>query len=389
MPIAHKPVLLIERGQVYIADRMQKNLPSLTGLRFLAAMMVLIHHTSQFAIIPAIRGWYGFGTTGVTFFFVLSGFVLTWSATPGQSVVTFYMYRIFRIWPVMLVTLVAALPIFYSMKGLGINWQAVFLSVFALQSWSTDSTVYFGGNPVAWSLSDEAFFYLIHPLLFLLITRLNIRNIVLVGLAVFAAQFLVAQNAQSIFGESRSWGLYVFPPYRALEFLLGVLAATALKRPEFQSIRLPNLYIGMLLAACWFAVYYSLRPMLPAEFGKYILNSSYAVLPAIYTLIIMSAASSDIRGKQTIFTSRVMEKLGHWSFSLYMTHSIFVYGMIGLLGRQLTSNINVFWHILMTVVATAVSALLYEYIEAPVNKRLRQWWGAGLNLRNREVSTAP
>ena len=73
---------------------MQRELPnrldSLTGLRFFAAWLVVVHHFSNFATMPYIWRYTGFGATGVTFFFVLSGFVLTWSFVPSDTAGRFY-----------------------------------------------------------------------------------------------------------------------------------------------------------------------------------------------------------------------------------------------------------------------------------------------------------
>ena len=55
-------------------------LPSLTGLRFYAALLVVLYHLNSHAgRIPLVSELTRFGRTGVTFFFVLSGFVLMWS----------------------------------------------------------------------------------------------------------------------------------------------------------------------------------------------------------------------------------------------------------------------------------------------------------------------
>ena len=75
----------------------RNNLPrldSLTGLRFFAAWLVLQHHFTNFGMIPGLARFTGFGTTGVTFFFVLSGFVLTWSFVPSDTPGRFYWRRV-------------------------------------------------------------------------------------------------------------------------------------------------------------------------------------------------------------------------------------------------------------------------------------------------------
>ncbi len=60
-----------------------------------------------------IHDFLKYGTSGVTFFFVLSGFVLTWSAQPGTKVFIFYRRRFARIWPAHIVALVPAMFVFY------------------------------------------------------------------------------------------------------------------------------------------------------------------------------------------------------------------------------------------------------------------------------------
>ena len=136
------------------AARLERpNLPrldSLTGLRFFAAYMVLMHHFTNFAQLPLIWHWYGFGTTGVTFFFVLSGFVLTWSFVPSDTAPRFYWRRFARVWPLHLVTTIVAVPVFYMWRDVPMDWTGVLLSVFLLHAWVPTATTYFAGNPASW-----------------------------------------------------------------------------------------------------------------------------------------------------------------------------------------------------------------------------------------------
>lgn len=81
-------------------------LSSLTGLRFFAAGIVVLYHVTQF-LLPEVEPVAAVGYTGVTFFFVLSGFVLTWSYTPGPRS-DFYWKRFARIYPLHLLMTVAA-----------------------------------------------------------------------------------------------------------------------------------------------------------------------------------------------------------------------------------------------------------------------------------------
>ena len=90
---------------------MIKTLPNLYALRFIAAAMVVIGHAEQskghvglksyFTAFPAL---FQIGPLFVTFFFALSGFIITYIAihdfsTQNFSIVDFFKKRIARIWP--------------------------------------------------------------------------------------------------------------------------------------------------------------------------------------------------------------------------------------------------------------------------------------------------
>lgn len=107
-------------------------LDALTGLRWWAAFMVFLFHMRVFAPVPQpLAAVFDQGYLGVTFFFVLSGFVLTWSLKPGVSTSTFYWRRFARIWPATMVALLLAIPVFYSI-GLGQSTPALELKPFDL-----------------------------------------------------------------------------------------------------------------------------------------------------------------------------------------------------------------------------------------------------------------
>src|SRR5919107_1067497 len=77
------------------------SLPSLTGLRWMAALLVFGLHVHNFGWFGGTGGrlvsWaFGAGATGVSFFFVLSGFVLTWSARPRDRALAFWRRRVAR-----------------------------------------------------------------------------------------------------------------------------------------------------------------------------------------------------------------------------------------------------------------------------------------------------
>lgn len=107
-------------------------LPSLTGLRWLAALAVFgfhVHVVRYFGTgtdAHVVRLVVGSGSTGVSFFFILSGFVLMWAFTPTASPARFWWRRFCRVYPLHAVTaLVALAMVLWSSGDLPGTWTTV------------------------------------------------------------------------------------------------------------------------------------------------------------------------------------------------------------------------------------------------------------------------
>src|SRR5690349_2309269 len=152
-------------------------LPSLTGLRWVAALLVFGLHVNNFRYFDGTTGrvvtWaFGAGATGVSFFFVLSGFVLTWSARPGDRAPAFWRRRAARILPVHLVTAAIALVMALTLEHQSMpSLRQGLANVLLVHSWWRPwwQTL----DPVSWSLACEAFFYALFPLLALGLRRVG------------------------------------------------------------------------------------------------------------------------------------------------------------------------------------------------------------------------
>ncbi|MEU0092341.1 acyltransferase [Kribbella sp. NPDC006257] len=152
-------------------------LHSLTGLRFLAALLVFFFHlTLSNSPVPPNSPVNPFaderlasfletlfskaGYLGVSFFFVLSGFVITWSATPGEGALPFYRRRLLKIFPNHLVMFAAAMLLF---AGATTRPGAWIPNIFLLHSMFPQGDVYVSVNPPSWTLCSELLFYLSFP----------------------------------------------------------------------------------------------------------------------------------------------------------------------------------------------------------------------------------
>lgn len=356
---------------------MQREFPnrldSLTGLRFFAAWLVVVHHFSNFASLPVLWRYTGFGATGVTFFFVLSGFVLTWSFVPSDTPGRFYWRRFARIWPLHAVTTLLALPVFYSWRDTPYDWTAIGLSFALLHAWVPTATTYFAGNPASWSLSCEMFFYALHPLLVRTALALRLAALAVVTAAVLLAVFVVVRWSPD-WWPSRivGWLLYISPLFRVGEFLLGMALAAALRR----GFRAPFGVIPWALAlAAWFHLEYVVAPeYFSPAFRMLVAQATYVALPVLYAAVIAAVAQLDFDGARSWLRTRPMVLLGQWSYALYLVHATIIYALIDSIGVRGYSPVgNVAWLVVVTVLAVAASAALYTVIEHPVEQRLRQF----------------
>ncbi|MGA2794941.1 MAG: acyltransferase, partial [Roseiarcus sp.] len=156
-----------------MTSRPPADLKPLTSLRFFAAAMIVALHLQETLDVPwpdvSDRGL----RQGVTFFFVLSGFILThvYSDQPGLTVRTFLTLRLARLYPTQLAALlllVLLLPwreIVYTSPSADVSATALVAKLLLIDAlWPTAPLTY-SWNGVSWSLSTEMFFYLAFPLL--------------------------------------------------------------------------------------------------------------------------------------------------------------------------------------------------------------------------------
>jgi peptidoglycan/LPS O-acetylase OafA/YrhL len=164
-------------------------LKALTALRFFAALHVVLFHTRIVGILPAGPWWYEnfavVGYIGVNLFFVLSGFILVYTyAGTSVSPRRFWQARFARTYPTYLLSLLVSAPFFFfAVRHLEIPflaWSkqhlaACVLTINLLQSWFPQAALTW--SAVCWSLSVEAFFYLVFPILLVWSKEFMTRNL--------------------------------------------------------------------------------------------------------------------------------------------------------------------------------------------------------------------
>ncbi|MFC8845625.1 MULTISPECIES: acyltransferase family protein [unclassified Micromonospora] len=358
-------------------------LPSLTGLRFIAAMLVFCFHiTLSDSPIPpndpinlfaddslaANSAWLfsKAGYLGVSFFFVLSGFVLTWSSKPSDSLMSFWRRRMLKIFPNHLVMWVLAMVLFAAAITEPRSWLP---NIFLLHSFFPQPETYVGVNPPSWTLCCELLFYVLFPFLLRPVQRIRQSRlwfwagVMVAGMVAvqLVTQFIIPDEPRSPItpvSVQQFWFGYIFPPSRLFEFVLGIVLARIVISGRWLPIS-----IGQ--AAGLSVVGYVVALFVPFLYGFNVAT----IIPV--AALICAAAAADAAGRPTVLSTPRMQWLGEISFGFYLCQGVVIF-----YGRQLIGAPDGFgtpMALLVTLgffVATLIGGwLLYSRIEHPVMRR--------------------
>lgn len=346
-------VLAAPLGQDWQSAHMTDNvmLPRLTSLRWYAALGVFLFHAG------AVTHWralsvFGIGQAGVTFFFVLSGFVLTWSHREGISTTQFYWRRFARIYPSHATVFTVAVLLGFLTSGLFMTpILGVVLGFVLLQAWTVSSSSYvYAGNAPSWSLSAEAFFYAAFPAILPFLRKWGTRQLVIVtGVVVGSGAAATIMLARAGYGSTAAFN---FPLVLLPQFILGVAVALLMQR----GMRIPFSWLLAGLAMVLTIIAAEHAPDFPFQ--------DYVLLPGVAVLL-AAGATQDLRGTPGLLTHPVSVWLGEVSFAFYLVHQ----------GTLLVLHTLADWNsVVETFAALAMSlglaAAIHHLIELPAQRSL-------------------
>lgn len=317
------------------------------------------------------------GNSGVTFFFILSGFVLTWSSRPEVTRTTFWWRRFARIWPAHFVALLVAIPVFYSFAPdpaqdwvKPVSLGVLLLSLPLLQGWSRDPVVLFSGNPAAWTLTCEAFFYFLHPFIQRILGTLGRTGALVVAVGVVLGTF--AYRIALLAWPASPLGDVPWPALRVTEFIIGMAIAWALRTGWRFRVPLIAWYVAGGLALLGIGV----APAVAHEhwFAGLLTQFNSEVTIALFAITLAVMASHELNGGRSVLRSRVMVSLGDMSYAFYLVHATLIYAVLAVFGPQGAGWSNLGWWAALTAASVGTAAMLHYGVERPIERRLRRWW---------------
>ncbi|WP_406249602.1 acyltransferase family protein [Microbacterium sp. M] len=374
-----------------ITEARTPRLDSLTGLRWWAALAVFCFHIRNLVPLPGpISELTRYGNFGVAFFFILSGFVLTWSWRPSVGIGTFYWRRFARIYPLNLVTLLIAIPVFYSFTPDPAQpWVKPFdlgilvLCLLLLQGWSRDPVVMFAGNPAAWTLTVEMFFYAMHPFLTKVLRLLTGRGAIYTAIGILILS--VAARAVIVVSPTGWFAGLPWPILRLNEFAIGMCLAWAIRQGWRPRIKV---WVPLILLVAYVVGMTTLHQVPQTQF-VYNALVPYAseTMIVMFSLLICAFAVADLDGSARMSRARPLVLLGEWSYAFYLIHATLIYLALEHFGVQ-RGMAGIAWILLILALAIACAWALHVFIEKPVEKRLRSWQNGVVARREKRASRA-
>lgn len=392
------------------ASRRGSRLPSLTGMRWWAALAVFVLHIVVFLPIYPFYGSEGYwhlakavpmqvGAAGVTFFFVLSGFVMWWTRRENDTELSFMWRRIKKIYPTHIVAALLLVLVIPIPMGRLDTWVP---SLVLIQTWWPNWTSFGGLNVPAWSLASEMLFYLTFPFLAPLVGRIKDKFVPAAFAVLFAiivamhtAVYLWApgdKTTENFFGaripnpvpqvtaeygynasaeffardfvgynDLGYWFSYYFPLMRLPEFFIGVLMCRLVLMGKWRTQRMFWPLVSL-------AVAFGLTWLVPINYKMSVL----ILLPT--AAVIATAANRDAAGKRGLNATKRMVWFGDISYAFYLIQ----YPIMVIIVRFLAAgHRGGFWawlgYAALALVASTIAAgLIYQYVDKPITSRKKR-----------------
>jgi peptidoglycan/LPS O-acetylase OafA/YrhL len=357
--------------------------PDIEGMRAVAVLVVILYHLG----VPGFAGGY----VGVDVFFVLSGFLITGliadelDRTGTIALGTFIRRRMRRLLPASALVLVVTLAIaWYALPPLQLaelRTQAVATAAYGANiELALSGTDYLQSHapPSAlqhyWSLAVEEQFYLLWPLLLLLVTRRARRRgrslarpMLVATIAVTVASLLVGV----LWTRSVQPYAYFLLPARAWEMASGGVLILTLRRLGSPSRQLAEVagWVGLALVVASVAMFDAATAF----------PGWAALLPVTGTCLLLAAGAREGRLQRTL-SLRPMQAIGRRSYALYLWHwPLFVFAD-AIPGGRASLETRIALLVLTFVLAWATFRLVEDPLRhhAWLTRQPRATYGAGI-----------
>lgn len=295
---------------------------------------------------------------GVSYFFILSGFIMIVAYHRKEKIgyLDFYRNRIARIYPLYIVGLL----LYFFTRYSDVSFYKTFLYLFGIQSWIPGKALIL--NFPGWSISVEFLFYLIFPWLYnYLYSKGNksiwiIAVLIWIGTQIFSNLYINSPAYKGPHTESHEFSHY-FPLWHINEFLIGNIAGLLFvknRKEKNYDLAVVVFFIAIILSLIF----------IPLNFHNGLMAVFF--VPVIYLI----SCNNGLITK--VFALKPLEFLGEISYAIYIIHIPVLYIVRSVLWDyfQISESNTLFW--IYMPVLMIVSAGFYQFIEKPMRDYLRK-----------------
>jgi len=335
--------------------------PELDGLRFIAFMLVFIHHHPFFSkiyilSIVHIKGW-----IGVDLFFVLSAYLLTsilineYKKQKYINFKKFFIRRILRIWPIYIIFTLFSF-ITYIMLNHNIEKLDILRFIGLLSFSDNILSAFYNYNPLPfvahlWTISYEEQFYIILPFFVYFIFKNNSKNKIFIFLSLLF--LFVFIKICFIIARINHPAIWVLPITHFESIFFGIILAFNKNR----LLKINNIIFGLLSLICF--IFILILPDLNQISYILILNYFFIGLSMV-SLLIFVKNNNMIK---EFFSNKYMVFLGKRSYGLYLYHILGNY--LGQCFQKYYID-SLFMNFVVSFIFTIlISVISYKFIEAP------------------------
>lgn len=344
-------------------------LPAITSLRAVAAYMVYIVHTDPFSVEKFGQSVFDFFDefhVGVTIFFVLSGFLITYNYYDEEKLnfKEYFENRFARIYP-MYFLLTTATFLFFNLSNINFpfsNFNNYVANLTFLRGFS--DTYKHTGLGQGWTLTVEEMFYFMAPLVFVLIKKSKLYLYFLPFLLLLIGFFLVFifKNVDFLgFMKNYQFMLEFTFFGRCFEFFIGIGLALLIRHKKLSFKYFTYFGIaGMCLSIYLISILKgNTNSGMNTSLGLFINTFVLPIIgiaPLIYGLIFEKTPIS------LLFQTKIAQLLGKSSYVFYLIHLSFIATFI----EEKIHN-----YILIFLIINVLSILMFLYIEKPLNNFIK------------------
>ncbi|WP_288243922.1 acyltransferase [uncultured Chryseobacterium sp.] len=333
----------------------------ITFTRFVAAMAIVISHFNKDLFLYKIRfiaDIFLRANVGVSYFFILSGFIMIIAYHRKEKIGyrDFYRNRVARIYPLYVVGLL----LYFVTRYYDFSFYKTFLYLSGVQSWIPGKALIL--NFPGWSISVEFLFYLLFPWLYnYLYSKGNksiwvIAVLIWIGTQAFSNLYTNSLSYKGPHTDSHEF-IHYFPLWHINEFLIGNLAGLLFvrnRREKNHDLAIALLFIGILLSLIF----------IPLNFHNGLMAVFF--VPVIYLISCNNGVISKV------FSLKPLEFLGEISYAIYIIHIPVLYIVRSFLWDyfQVSESNVIFW--IYILVLMFVSAVFYQFVEKPMRDYLKK-----------------